>query len=149
MKATIAEAEMTADCGAADVLLAHQPIGPKVQRLIQLLKKLPRTKFSTIADDAEVIRALSCACAQAEATVEVLLDIDCGMHRTGIAPGAKAVELYQLLGSLAGLRLGGLHAYDGHIHEGDPAKRKKLKIYRGATKDIFDKVLGKGKKQGA
>ena len=31
----------------------------------------------------------------------------------------------------------------------DPAKRKKLKAYRGATKDIFDKVLGKGKKQGA
>src|SRR6266487_6066608 len=94
--ATIAEAEMTADCGAADVLLAHQPIGPKVQRFIQLLKKFPQTKFSTIADDAGVIRALSSACAPAKATVEVLLDLDCGMHRTGIAPGAKAVELYQL-----------------------------------------------------
>ena len=31
----------------------------------------------------------------------------------------------------------------------DPAKRTKLKVHRGATKDIFDKVLGKGKKQGA
>src|SRR6266540_1035008 len=85
--ATIAEAEMTADCGAADVLLAHQPIGPKVQRFIQLLKKYPLTKFSTIADDAEVIRALSSACAQVRVSVEVLLDLDCGMHRTGIVPG--------------------------------------------------------------
>ncbi|HEU0040042.1 MAG TPA: alanine racemase, partial [Verrucomicrobiae bacterium] len=63
--ATIAEAEMTADCGAEDVLLAHQPIGPKVQRFIQLLQKFPQTQFSTIADDAEVLRALSSACAQA------------------------------------------------------------------------------------
>ncbi|HEU0039192.1 MAG TPA: D-TA family PLP-dependent enzyme [Verrucomicrobiae bacterium] len=124
--ATIAEAEMTADCGAADVLLAHQPIGPKVQRFIQLLKKFPQTKFSTIADDAEVIRALSSACAQAKATVEVLLDLDCGMHRTGIAPGAKAVELYQLLGTLPGLKPGGLHAYDGHIRESDPTKRAEI-----------------------
>ena len=124
--ATIAEAEMTADCGAPDVLLAHQPIGPKIQRFIQLLRKSPQTRFSTIADDAEVMRALSAACAQAKATVEVLLDLDCGMHRTGIAPGAKAAELYHWLGTLPGLKPGGLHAYDGHIRESDPAKRKEL-----------------------
>src|SRR6185369_493665 len=39
--ATIAEAEMTASCGAADVILAHQPIGPKVQRFIQLTRQFP------------------------------------------------------------------------------------------------------------
>src|SRR5258705_7853514 len=73
--ATIAEAEMTADCGAAEVLLAHQPIGPKVQRFVQLLQKFPETKFSTIADDAGVFRALSSACAQASVSAEVLLDL--------------------------------------------------------------------------
>jgi D-serine deaminase-like pyridoxal phosphate-dependent protein len=109
-----------------DVLLAHQPIGPKVQRFLQLLQKFPRTKFSTIADDAEVLRALSSACAQAGESVEVLLDIDCGMHRTGIMPGPQAVELYQLLGTLPGLKPGGLHAYDGHIREANPAKRAEL-----------------------
>jgi len=122
--ATIAEAEMTAACGAPDVLLAHQPIGPKLQRFIQLLGKFSQTTFSTIADDAGVIRALSAACAHAKTTVEVLLDIDCGMHRTGIMPGSKAVELYQLLCTLPGLKAGGLHAYDGHIRESDPAKRE-------------------------
>jgi len=98
--ATIAEAEMTAACGAADVLLAHQPIGPKVQRFVELVRKFPATKFSTIADDAAVIRALSAACEQAQVSVNVLLDIDCGMHRTGIEPGPRAVELYQLLTSV-------------------------------------------------
>lgn len=124
--ATIAEAEMTAACGAADVLLAHQPIGPKVQRFIQLVQKFPRTKFSTIADDASVIRAVSAGCVQAQVSVEVLLDVDCGMHRTGIEPGPRAVELYKLLCTLPGLKPTGLHAYDGHIRESDPVKRAEI-----------------------
>src|SRR2546421_9581295 len=49
--ATIAEAEMAANCGAPDMLLAYQPVGPNVHRLIQLVKTFPKTKFSTIGDD--------------------------------------------------------------------------------------------------
>jgi D-serine deaminase-like pyridoxal phosphate-dependent protein len=124
--ATIAEAEMTAACGAADVLLAHQPIGPKVQRFVELVRKFPQTKFSTIADEASVIRELSVAWVPAQVTVEVLLDIDCGMHRTGIEPGPRAVELYRLLGTLPGLKSGGLHAYDGQVREPDPVKRAEI-----------------------
>ena len=59
--ATIAEAEMVAGCGAKDVLLAYQPVGPSVQRVIRLAETLPETRFSVIADDAAVIRALSAA----------------------------------------------------------------------------------------
>src|SRR2546425_12985936 len=59
--ATIAEAEMVASCGAADVLLAYQPVGPNVQRVLQLVKSFPGTKFSVIVDDAEAVRALSAA----------------------------------------------------------------------------------------
>src|SRR5580765_7641964 len=51
--ATIAEAEMTVAAGAEDVLLAYQPVGPNVQRVIQLVKSFPETKFSVIADDAQ------------------------------------------------------------------------------------------------
>src|SRR2546423_1439411 len=36
--ATIAEAEMTARAGAADVLLAMQPVGPNIDRLIKLIR---------------------------------------------------------------------------------------------------------------
>jgi len=44
--ATIAEAEMLAMVNAPDVLLAYQPIGPKLTRFIELIKKYPATKFS-------------------------------------------------------------------------------------------------------
>ncbi|PYJ93123.1 MAG: threonine aldolase [Verrucomicrobia bacterium] len=100
--ATIAEAELTAAAGADDVLLAYQPVGPNVHRLIRLVKSFPQTKFSVIADDAEAIRALS-----------------------AVSPGPKAVELCRLIASLAGLKAGGLHAYDGHIHDSDVTVRTK------------------------
>lgn len=121
--ATIAEAEMVAACGVLDVLLAYQPVGPNAGRLVQLARNFPRTKFSTIADDAGALRALATAFAEAALTIEVLLDIDCGMHRCGVAPSPQAIELYHLIASLPGLKPGGLHAYDGHIHDRDFLER--------------------------
>lgn len=117
--ATIAEAEMAARAGAEDVLLAYPPVGPNPERLLRLVKAFPKTKFSAIADDAGAIGRLSDVFAHGGETIEVLLDVDNGMHRSGIAPGAKAVELYRLLADSPGLRAGGFHVYDGHVREAD------------------------------
>jgi D-serine deaminase-like pyridoxal phosphate-dependent protein len=121
--ATIAEAEMTASCGAADVLLAYQPVGPNVGRVLKLVRQFPKTTFATIADDAGAIRALAQAANDGKHSIEVLLDIDCGQHRCGVEAGAQAIELYRFIASLPGLRPGGLHVYDGHIHDTDLAAR--------------------------
>ena len=121
--ATIAEAEMVASYGALDVTLAHQPVGPKVERFIQLLQHFPSTRFATIVDDESAIRTLSAAAVQTNVTIKLLLDVDCGMHRSGIAPGPKSVAFYRLMASLPGLQVQGLHAYDGHIDDTDVALR--------------------------
>src|SRR6266567_437130 len=55
--------------------------------------------------------------------VEVLVDLDVGQHRTGIAPDTHAFDLYRLIAALPGLAPGGLHAYDGHVHESDVTER--------------------------
>jgi D-serine deaminase-like pyridoxal phosphate-dependent protein len=44
---------------------------------------------------------------QEKVSIDVLLDIDCGQHRTGIEPGERAFELYKLISSLPGLRVPG------------------------------------------
>src|SRR5437764_10721476 len=44
--ATIAEAEMAGDAGVPDLLLAYQPVGPNVRRIVELLRAFPKTKFS-------------------------------------------------------------------------------------------------------
>ncbi|MBI4664087.1 MAG: D-TA family PLP-dependent enzyme [Verrucomicrobia bacterium] len=121
--ATIAEVEMVAGCGAPDVLLAYQPVGPNILRSVQLARSFPHTKFSAVADDFDTTRALSKAFSLAGIKLNLLLDIDCGMHRTGVSPGPAALELYRLIAGAPGLEAGGLHAYDGHIHNSDLKER--------------------------
>lgn len=117
--ATIAEAEMVAAAGGTEVLLATQPVGPNISRLLQLIKKFPRTSFATLVDDLSVVYDLGNAALAAATSVEVLLDLDIGQGRTGIDPRHGAAEFYRRLSSVRGIRPGGLHAYDGHIHESD------------------------------
>jgi len=121
--ATIAEAEMVASCGTRDVLLAYQPVGPNAARFCALLKQFPQTRFSTVVDDESVARSVSQAAQAEKVSVDVLLDLDCGQHRTGIEPGDRAFKLYQFISSQAALQPAGLHAYDGHIHDRDVKTR--------------------------
>ncbi len=124
--ATIAEAEMAAGAGAKDVLLAYPMVGPNAGRLLELTKAFPATAFSCVADAPSAVQLLSQTFADSGPTLEVLLDLDCGQHRTGVEPGAEAIQLYRLIAASPGLRPGGLHAYDGHIHEPELAKRTEL-----------------------
>ena len=110
--ATIAEAEMAAQAGAKDILLAYQLVGPNVARWNELVKMFPTTRFMTIVDDERALNHLG-------GRSEVLLDIDVGQHRCGMEIGPRAFELYRKLGA----RAGGLHVYDGHIHTSDPQER--------------------------
>jgi D-serine deaminase-like pyridoxal phosphate-dependent protein len=120
---TIAEAEMVAAAGAPDVLLAMQPVGPAIERFFALQREFPATFFSAIVDSEEVIREIARAAAAAGTNACLWLDINSGMNRTGIAPGAEAGRLYRLIHQTECLTAGGLHVYDGHIHESDLAAR--------------------------
>ncbi len=115
--ATIAEAEMVAGCGVNDICLAYPIVGPNCARVARLVAAFPGCRFSVTADHPASLEALSRTLSAAGQTIDVLLDIDMGQHRTGVAPGAEAAELYRRIGRLSGLRPGGLHAYDGHNHQ--------------------------------
>lgn len=124
--ATIAEAEMLGRVEAPDVLLAYQPVGPNMRRFVELARAFPRTRFSTLVDNAETARELGAAGLRASPpiTATVYLDVDCGMHRSGAQLDDGTLGLYQALSGLSGLRVAGVHAYDGHIHTPDPARRQ-------------------------
>jgi len=124
--ATIAEAEMLAQCDAPDVLLAYQPLGPKLNRFISLIKKYPSTKFSCLTDNISAANEQALAFSAENITVPIYFDLNVGMNRTGIAPDENAVALFDHCKSLKGISVIGLHAYDGHIREVDfEAKKKK------------------------
>ena len=123
--ATIAEAEMAATAGAKDILLAAQLVGPNVNRFGELRERFPLTLFSTICDSATIAQMLAALGENQREPVRVYLDLNCGMDRTGIVPSAEALELYRSIAAQPTLSAAGLHAYDGHIHEGDLAAREK------------------------
>jgi D-serine deaminase-like pyridoxal phosphate-dependent protein len=120
--ATIAEAEMLGQCGAKDVLLAYQPIGPKLQRFIQLVQQYPGTIYSCLTDHPDAAYEQATAFAAAGLVVPVFIDLNLGMNRTGIAPD-KTLALYQRCAELPGIRPVGLQAYDGHLRHPDIADR--------------------------
>jgi D-serine deaminase-like pyridoxal phosphate-dependent protein len=122
--ATIAEAEMLGQCEVPDILLSYPMVGPNCARFAQVVKKYPGSKFSVIADHAVGIAQLSEAMKNANASADVLLDVDVGQHRTGIAAGPAAKQLYETIAKSPGLKAGGLHVYDGHNHQHPLEERK-------------------------
>jgi D-serine deaminase-like pyridoxal phosphate-dependent protein len=141
--ATLMEAEMLAECGVKDILLAYNVVGPNIARVVRLLERWPDVKFACTGDYLPAVQALGAAVqrgagfqpARGESTpstagrkptplVEVLLDVDVGMHRTGMTSGPQAVELYRSFAKTPGIKPGGLHAYDGHNHQHELADRR-------------------------
>ena len=122
--ATIAEAEMLGMIDAPDVLLAYQPVGPKVHRLLQLVKKYPSTHFACLIDDFSAAKNISETFAAENLTLDVYIDLNVGMNRTGIVPTEQALTLFEDCDKLKSINIIGLHVYDGHIRDTNVAARK-------------------------
>lgn len=124
--ATISEAEMVARCGVRDILLAMQPVGPAIERFFRLKQAFRNSEFSCIADSEQILIQLSDMASHYNSETLIWIDINVGMNRTGIAPGAEAVRIFKIAEDLPKLKPVGLHVYDGHIHEKNPALREQM-----------------------
>ncbi len=122
--ATIAEAELLARTGVPDVLISYPLVGPNVGRLVRLIAEYPGTQFSTIVDHPAQIEPLSAALSAACQVIDILVDVNVGMNRTGIAPGRDCLKLYEQLSTTPGIRPGGFQLYDGHNHTPPQAERE-------------------------
>lgn len=106
----IGEAEAMLSGGLiVDLLIPYNIIGqPKLERLVALAKQTPIT-VST--DSNFVAEGYSGAFAQAGMSLPVLIEVDCGMQRTGVPSVEQAVELGRLIDSLPGLELRGIMGF--------------------------------------
>jgi len=110
--AKLGEAEVFADAGIGPLHITTEIAGqPKIARLVALRR---RVDVMVAVDDMDVARALSEAMRAAGLTLDVLVDVNVGQERTGVAP-ESAGELAACVASLAGLRLKGIQAYEGHL----------------------------------
>lgn len=121
--ATVSEIRMTARAGADHILWAYPVIGPNVGQFLALMKEFPDCTLYALEDDFGALEALSAAAEAQGMVANVLLDVNIGMNRTGMAPGA-VVDFYRRSQSLKGVALRGLHCYDGHIHDHGLTERR-------------------------
>lgn len=107
----VAEAEILAAGGIADILVSNQVVGaPKLERLGALAR---RVTLAVCADDAGNVADLSRVAQSYDATLTVFVEIDAGMGRCGVAPGEPAAALAATIAAAPGLVFGGLQAYHG------------------------------------
>lgn len=142
--AKVSEAEVMCDAGIEDVLVTS-PLATreKVKRFVRLCEKNPGLKI--VVDHADSAALLAREAQTSGITVNVFIDIDPGMGRTGIEAGDKAVQLCHDIDELGSLTFAGLQMYAGNCMHiaGHQARRDKYAhiLKKGfETLSLFDKA---------
>ena len=110
--ATVSEAEVVAGL-CDDLLIANELVGPgKCDRAAALATRI---RLTVAVDSPAGVEELSSACRRAGATAGVLVDVNVGQMRCGIAPGPDVIALARLVARTNNVTLRGLMGYEGHL----------------------------------
>jgi D-serine deaminase-like pyridoxal phosphate-dependent protein len=120
--ATLAEMKLLIDCGVNYILLAHQPTREKMRQFLVWQKLNPSLRFATLVDNFDSLHLFEELAEENKLKLNLWMDINNGMNRTGIVP-KKAFSLYQSLAASPFIEFQGLHIYDGHIRPLDLEER--------------------------
>ena len=116
----VSEAEAMVEGGIGDVLVSNEVVGAaKLDRLAALAR---RAKLGVCVDSADNVRDLEAAMKRAGARIDVYIELEVGMRRCGVEPGAPALALARAIAASPRLRFAGVHAYHGraqHIRSVD------------------------------
>ncbi|MET3203730.1 D-serine deaminase-like pyridoxal phosphate-dependent protein [Arthrobacter sp. UYEF6] len=111
--ATLGEAEVFAEHGAKDIFIAY-PLWVGPRQADRLRKLAVKARIAVGLDSREAAETMAASLGRAVGQVEVVLEIDCGHHRSGIAPDA-VVGVAQAA-SRGGLRVTGIFTFPGHSY---------------------------------
>ncbi len=107
----VSEAEALVQAGVPDVLVSNQVVGGR--KIARLTSMASEAKVGVCVDDAHNVAEIGAAADGAGVSIDVLVEIDVGMSRCGVAPGDEALTLARQVAATAGLRFTGLQAYHG------------------------------------
>jgi D-serine deaminase-like pyridoxal phosphate-dependent protein len=140
--AKVGEAEVMADAGLRDILIAYPCYGPqKWQRIAALAA---RTNLSMCLDSVEVAAPIADACARAGVKVGVMIEMDVGLHRVGQPTPQRTLAVAQQLNQMRGLQLQGIACYPGQL-KGPP---QTMEAALQPVNDKLDEAIGLFKKAG-
>jgi D-serine deaminase-like pyridoxal phosphate-dependent protein len=112
--AKLGEAEVMADAGIDDLLVAYPIVGER--KLARLRALLERARVRTTTDSVEVAEGLGEVGRARAEPVEVLVEVDTGLHRLGRPPGEPTAELVRDVSKVDGVEVIGLLTHAGHAY---------------------------------
>lgn len=119
----VAEAEVFVAAGIRDVLVTNEIAG--AAKLARLARLAGRAKVGVLVDDLDNVAELSAAAVAAGTALDVLVEVDVGGARCGVAPGMPAARIAAAIAAAPALRFRGIHAYHGAAqHLRTPAERR-------------------------
>ena len=128
--AKIGEAEVLADGGITGLLITSPVTAPAAIARLASLAKRSAGLIATV-DNPDVAARIAAALADAGVSLDVLIDIDPGIRRTGVASPEAAVELAEAIAATGTLRLRGVQYYCGmQQHVEDYAERRAAIVER-------------------
>lgn len=124
--AKLGEAEVMADAGIEDILVGYPLVGE--QKLRRLVDLAGRVSVSVTVDSEEVAAGVADAACARGLTIPVLLELDTGMNRLGVAPGPEAADLAERISVLDGIEIRGVFTHEGHVYTQarDEAEREQM-----------------------
>ena len=134
--ATIGEAEVFAGHGATDIFIAY-PIWVGPRQAERLRRLAATTKISVGLDSQEAAQTMGASLGEAASDFDVLLELDSGHHRSGIAPDAVVDVAHAA--ARAGLSVRGVFTFPGHSYApGMPLKAvKEEQLALGRASDLL------------
>jgi 3-hydroxy-D-aspartate aldolase len=122
----VSEAQALVAGGIGDVLISNEVVGKaKIARLAEVSH---RARIGVCVDNLENLKAI----AASGAKVDVYVELEVGMKRCGIPPGAPAVALVKEILRHANLRFAGLQAYHGRAQHMRTMEERRQVIARAA-----------------
>jgi D-serine deaminase-like pyridoxal phosphate-dependent protein len=136
--ATLNEAEVLAANGFDDLLISNELAGAvKIKRFVDLARV---GNVKTVVDNQKCIAELGRVARSAGCRPGVLVNVNVGQNRTGVSPGAPAVDLMRQIFA-EGLRFDGLMGYEGHVAH-MPEGAEKEEAYDTAMNKLRDTLAG-------
>jgi Predicted amino acid aldolase or racemase len=137
------EAAIMAAAGVRDILIAYPVVSAvKADLLARLVAE--GASITVSLDSLASAQCLSAAAVRAEQRFTLLVEIDVGFGRCGVATPELAIELARQITTLPGVRFGGLMYYAGHIFAKGADQDRKLADVNGRVEAAIDALKAAG-----
>lgn len=128
--AKLGEAEVMADAGLDDLLVAYPIVGDaKLERLRALHE---RVSLRVSLDDVEVAEGIGAIGRASGRDVPVLVEVDSGHHRMGGPPGEPSADVVEAVARVPGVDVIGLLTHAGHAYRAGDAGELRVAAEREA-----------------